>query len=136
MDKSSQTNRKSYFVSTLFIMPVLVLGNTLVQNKSSFSEAGVVTTIMLLPLFITLTSRRLINSGHSPWWSIALLPPFTIFPILFALIAPTNKELFRDYSLYIFGIRAKGLKLIPVVIISLILTYLSILFVVFLSDGV
>lgn len=134
MDKASRMNRLSYFFTMLFALPAISLGNLVARTDSFIAGFGVLGTLVLLPFLIIWTARRLRNSGHSAWWALGLIPPFTIFLLLFAIFAPEKSDS-TEKSLYIYGVRAKGWRILPIVLITLFLAYMMILFMAGLSDG-
>lgn len=134
MDKSSRMNRSSYFLTMLFVLPAFSLGNLVARTDSFISGFGILGTLILLPFLVLWVMRRLRNSGHSSWWAIALIPPATIFLILFTLFAP-SQEKYESKEVYVYGVRAKGWRLLPIILISLFLLYLILLFMAGLSDS-
>lgn len=134
MDKTSRMNRLSYFLTMALLLPAISLGNLVARTESFIAGFGVIGSLILLPMLIIFTIRRLRNSGHSAWWTIALIPPFTIFLLLFNFFAPTDEK-HGNKGVYIYGLQPRGWKLLPIVLISLFLIYLILLFVAGLSDG-
>lgn len=135
MNKTSRMNNKSFALTMLFVLPAFVLGRAVGNSDEFINVLAQFITLTLLVFLIIWTIRRLRNSGRSAWWTLALLPPATIFLLAYCLFAPSSKE-HTDKSLYPYGIRAKGVwRIISIVLISIFLLYLSALYFTFLSDG-
>ncbi|OGL30915.1 hypothetical protein A3F37_00540 [Candidatus Saccharibacteria bacterium RIFCSPHIGHO2_12_FULL_41_12] len=134
MKKVSTMNAKSYTASMLFVFPTFALCNTVAGSDEFIAGfAKPLSLILVIPIIIW-TARRLRNTGHSGWWTLALIPPTTILLLPYALFAPSKPE-HASKAFYMFGIRAKGWRIGLIVVIAILLTYLTGLFITFLSDG-
>lgn len=133
MKIESKMNRLSYFLTMLFVLPAISLGNLVARTESFIAGLGVLGTLVLLPFLTLWTIRRLRNAGQSSWWAIALIPPFTVFLLIFTFFAPTRGE--ENPHVFMYGIQAKGWRLLPIILITLFLVWLVIVFAAGLSDG-
>ena len=128
-------NRKSYIWTMLFALPALSVGNIVARSNESIADFAKLASLVLAVFVIVWSIRRLRNAGKSGWWSIALIPPATIFLLAYSAITPSLKE-YSDSGLYMYGIRAKGFwRISSIVAISIFLIYLTALYVTFLTDG-
>lgn len=133
--KATRFNRKSYFWTMLFVLPALSIGNIIAREDELFAGVARLTSLVLLVLFVVWSIRRLRNAGRSAWWSFAVIPPATIILLGYSLFAPSSKE-HTDTGLYMYGIRAKGIwRISLIVLISIFLIYLSALYITGLTDG-
>ena len=135
MKKEAKMNASSYFFTMLFALPALSLSNVIARSDELFAPAGAITSVVLLILIIIWSIRRLRNSGRSAWWAFTLIPPATIFLLVYSFFAPSSKD-YPSAGLHMYGIRTKGFwRILAIVLISLLLAYLIMLFTVFLTDG-
>lgn len=136
MNKTSRMNNKSFVLTMLFVLPALVLGRAVGNSDEFINVIAQFITLTLLVFLIIWIICRLRNTGRSAWWTFALIPPATIFLLVYCLFAPSSKDQ-TDKSLYPYGIRAKGFwRILLIVLISIFLLYLSALYFTFLSDGI
>lgn len=145
-DNTNKTrlSRKSYGWTMLFALPAFLLGANLgnAYTGTPNEEMGVVafarTTSLVLVVFIILwTIRRLHDANRSGWWSLFLLPPATLFFLLYVILAPGTSEKNKwgdePNQTRIFGIKIKGAARIAwITILSLFMIYLSVLYASFL----
>lgn len=141
--KQSRLNIKSYLANSIFFLPAILFGIALgnAQSDSEFTQGimGIarIITLILVGFYILLTCRRLHDTNHRGWFSLGLIPPFTIF-LLFYLFTAGKPEPNRwgepVKRLSVFGIRVKGWRIIFVVIIAIFMLYLAGLFATFLFD--
>lgn len=135
MKKESKMNARSYFYTMLFALPTLSLGNFVGNTDELISGIARIFSLILLVFVIVWTVRRLRNAGKSSWWALALIPPATIFLIIYGLFAPSSSE-HTERHLHMYGIRAKGFWRIAIItLISIFLLYLVLLYTTFLTDG-
>ena len=133
--KQERFNRKSYIWTMFFALPALSIGNVVARSSESIADFAKLTSLALAVFVIIWSIRRLRNVGKSGWWSLALIPPATIFLLAYSAITPSIKE-YSDSDLYLYGIRAKGFWRISLIVaISLLLVYLTALYITFLTDG-
>lgn len=133
--KSSRQNRKSYLLTMLFLLPAVSLSNIAARSDEMIAGIAKIAALILVVYLAIWSARRLRNAGKSAWWTLALIPPATIFLLLYNFFAPSSREN-TDTSLYMYGIRAKGFwRIAGIAAISLFLAYLVVLFATFLTDG-
>lgn len=132
--KTARFNRKSYFWTMLFTLPAFSVGNIAARSAELIAGFAQLTSLIFAIFIVIWSIRRLRNAGKSGWWSFALIPPATIFLLGYELFAPSLKEN-TDTGLYMYGIRAKGWRILPIVLISLLMVYLAFLYATFLTDG-
>lgn len=133
--KYERFNRKSYIWTMLFALPALSVGNVAARSNESIADFAKLASLVLAVFVIIWSIRRLRNAGKSGWWSLALIPPVTIFLIGYSAITPRLKE-YSDRGLYMYGIQSKGFwRIALIVLISVFLIYLTVLYATFLSDG-
>lgn len=112
------------------------------QSDSDFTQGimGVarILSLILTVIFIRFTIRRLHDANRSGWFSFFLLPPATLFFLIYLFIATGSEENKWGRSvaeLRVFGIRAKGWAIIGVVLFGLLFAYAAGLFATFLFDS-
>ena len=142
--KQSRFNRKSFIVNSLFFLPVISLGISLgnSQSESEFTQGimGIarIITLVLTVIYIRFTYRRLHDTNRSGWFSFGLIPPFTLFLLVYLFTASkpeANKWGEPTSGLTMFGIRAKGWRIVGIVLIAIFFLYLAGLFATFLTDS-
>lgn len=142
--KQSRQNRKSFITNSAFFLPVLAFGISLgrAQSDSDFTQGvmGVarILSLVLTVIFIRFTIRRLHDANRSGWFSFFLLPPATLFFLIYLFTAKgsdENKWGNSTTKLRIFGIRAKGWRIAGIVLVAILFCYLAGLFATFLFDN-
>lgn len=142
--KSSRLNKKSYLANLIFFLPAISFGINLGNSKSDneFYTGMIVIaqmiSLVLVTLFVIVTIHRLHDANRRGWYSFALIPPFTIFLLCYLLVATDEKaNKWGDHpeGLTMFGIKAKGWRFIPIVLIAIFMLYLAGLFATFLFDS-
>jgi uncharacterized membrane protein YhaH (DUF805 family) len=128
-------DRKSYIWTMLFALPAFAISNVTARSNESVADFAKIISLVLAVFVVIWSIRRLRNIGKSGWWSLALIPPATIFLVIYSAITPGHKE-YSDGGLYMYGIRAKGFwKIAFIVVVTIFLLYLTVLFATFLTDG-
>lgn len=142
--KQSRQNRKSFITNSLFFLPPIVTGIWLgnAHSNSDFTQGmmGIarIVALVLVGIFIRFTVRRLHDAGRSGWYSFLLIPPATLFFLIYLFFAQTpetNKWGEPTSELRIFGIRAIGWRIIGVVLVAILMLYLAGLFATFFFDS-
>jgi uncharacterized membrane protein YhaH (DUF805 family) len=140
----SRFSRKSYGWTILFVLPAFLLGANLGNafNGTPNEELGVVAfarlTSLVIAVFIVLwTIKRLHDANKSGWWSLLLLPPATLFFLVYVLLVPgtSNKNRWGDTSneSRVFGIKAIGIgRIASITLLVMFMFYLSALYASFL----
>lgn len=116
-------NRLSYFLDLLILSPAFVLGIAIGRVPASLdrssSEIGlifiaqIISLLLVIPLVVW-TVRRLHDLGKSGWFSLFLIPPGTIFLLIYLFVASYDKNENNKWGehsegLRLFGIEAKNL---------------------------
>lgn len=139
----SRLNIKSYLANSLFFLPILSLGILLgnSQSDSEFTQAVMafarLFSLVFTVIYFRFTYRRLHDANRSGWFSFALIPPFTIFLLFYLFTASkdgSNKWGEPMSGLTIFGIRAKGWRVLAIFAIAIFMTYLTAMFAMSLFD--
>lgn len=142
--KQSRQNRKSFITNSLFFLPPIVTGIWLgnAHSNSDFTQGmmGIarIVALVLVGIFIRFTVSRLHDAGRSGWFSFLLIPPATLFFLIYLFFAEkteTNKWGEPTSELQIFGIRAKGWRIVGIVLVAVLLLYLAGLFATFFFDS-
>lgn len=142
--KQSRQNRKSFILNSLFFLPVIVIGISLgnARPNSDFTQGmmGIaqLVTLVLACIYIRFTVRRLHDAGRSGWFSFLLIPPATLFFLIYLFFAQKpepNKWGSPVSELKMFGICAKGWRIAGIVIVAILMLYLAGLFAAFLFDS-
>lgn len=142
--KHSRLNRKSYIANSIFFLPAIVFGISLgnAHSDSEFTQGmmGIarLITLVLVGFYIFLTIRRLHDVNHRGWFSFLLVPPFTLFCLIYLFSASksdANRWGESVAELRMFGIRAKGWRIAGIVPIAILFCYLAGLFATFLFDS-
>lgn len=124
MSKSSKMNRKSYSLTMLFMWPALALSRAAGVSSSFIAPLSQIIAMVLLVYIIIWTIRRLKNTAKSAWWTLALIPPGTIFILAYCCFAHSSDD-HQDKHLYMYGIRAQGFwRIAAIVLISMLLLYI------------
>lgn len=140
----SRQNRKSFILNSLFFLPAIVTGIWLgnAHSNSEFTQGMMsiarISALILVVFYIRFTIRRLHDAGKSGWFSFLLLPPATLFFLIYLFLAhksQPNKWGEPASALRIFGIRAKGWRIAGIVPIAIFLLYLAGLFATFFFDS-
>jgi len=119
----------------LFTLPAFSISNIAARSDESIADFAKLTSLVLITFIIIWSVKRLRDAGKSSWWSLALIPPATIFLLIYGVLARSSEN-HPSSGLYIYGIRSKGFwKITSIATISLFLIYLSVLYITFLSDG-
>ncbi len=146
---TKRLNRKSYVLSMVFALPVIVIGRIVgvayidgaegefYQNFSAFAQ--LVTYVLLIPVIVW-TVKRLHDLNKSGWFSLLIIPPFAILLLPYLLFTPGMKDENKwgepNKQLSFFGIRLKGLwRIISAALVGLLLLYFMLLFLTFLLDN-
>ena len=116
------------------------LGNA--HSDSDFTQGmmGIarIVALVLVGIYIRFTVRRLHDAGRSGWFTFFLLPPATLFFLIYLFtaqhIAP-NRWGEPTSELRMFGVRAKGWRIVGIVLIAIVLFYLAGLFATFFFDS-
>jgi uncharacterized membrane protein YhaH (DUF805 family) len=144
LQKQSRQNRKSFITNSLFFLPPIVTGIWLgnAHSNSDFTQGmmGIarIAALILVGIYIRFTVRRLHDAGKSGWLSFLLIPPATLFFLIYLFSAhkpEPNKWGEHTSALQIFGIRAKGWRIIGIALIAMIMLYLAGLFATFFFDS-
>jgi len=142
--KQSRFNRDSFIINSVFFLPAIYFGIALgnAHSDSEFTQgvAGIarIVTLVLVILYIRFTVRRLHDANRSGWFSFFLIPPFTLPLLIYLLVAAKgtpNKWGEPTKGLTMFGIRAKGWRIVGIIPIALFMIYLSVLFATFAFTG-
>lgn len=142
--KQSRQNRKSFITNSLFFLPPIVTGIWLgnAHSNSDFTQGmmGIarIVSLVLVGIFIRFTVRRLHDAGRSGWLSFLLIPPATLFFLIYlftAQHAEPNKWGEPTSELRMFGIRAKGWRIAVITLLTLFMLYLAGLFTTFFFDS-
>ncbi|HXR50144.1 MAG TPA: DUF805 domain-containing protein [Verrucomicrobiae bacterium] len=142
--KQSRLNRKSFIFNSLFFLPVIVTGIWLgnAHSDSDFTQGmmGIarLVALVLAGIYIRFTVRRLHDAGRSGWFSFLLIPPATLFCLIYLVIAQkaeSNKWGNPTSELRIFGIHARGWRIAGIIIVAILLVYLAGLFATFFFDS-
>ncbi len=134
----SRLNRISYLIDILITLPVLGIGIAVGRSLEYVTyddQRGVAFIAQLISMILAVTVivwtiRRLHDIGRQGWFSFFLVPPFTIFFLIYLLLAPhqevENKWGKHSKTLRIFGIEAKNTwSLIGIMILVLLMTFLG-----------
>lgn len=142
--KQSRLNIMSYLVNSIIFLPAILLGVALgiAQSDSEFMQGIMglarIITLILVGIYVWLTCRRLHDADHRGEFSFGLIPPFTIFLLIYlftAAKAEPNKWGEPVKGLTMFGLRLKGWRIVGVIIIAIFMLYLAGLFATFLFDS-
>lgn len=142
--KHSRLNRKSYIANSIFFLPAIVFGISLgnAHSDSEFTQGmmGIarLITLVLVGFYIFLTIRRLHDINLRGWFSFLLVPPFTLFFLIYLFSAAKNEANRWGESvaeLRMFGIHAKGWRIAGIAPIAILFCYLAGLFATFLFDS-
>lgn len=142
--KLSRLNRKSFIANSIFFLPAIVFGISLgnAHSDSDFTQGmmGIarIITLILVGFYIFLTVRRLHDVNRRGWFGFLLIPPFTVFFLIYLMIASkseSNRWGDSTSTLRMFGIRAKGWRIAGIIPIAVLFCYLAGLFATFLFDS-
>ncbi len=140
----ARLNQISYFWTMLFAFPAFSAALSLARsvegtvdsnmNVATFARA---TSIVLVVFIILWSVRRLHDGNKSGWRALFLLPPATLFFLIYLWILPSTKGENRwgeeSRISRIYGIRFKGgSRIAGIVSVTLFMIYLSGLFFSFL----
>lgn len=132
----ARLNIKSYFWTMLFAFPALCLGISLANTLTATGNADLnigafarVTSLFLAALVVIWTVKRLHDANKSGWWSLLLLPPATLFFLIYLFFLSGSKEANRwgnpDKGILIYGIRFRGfIRGVWIVLVSIFMIYL------------
>lgn len=142
--KQSRQNRKSFIANSLFFLPPIVTGIWLwnSHSNSDFTQSmmGIarILVLVLVVIYIRFTVSRLHGAGKSGCFSFLLIPPATLFFLIYLFFAQkpeTNKWGEPTSELWIFGIHANGWRIIGIVLVAILMLYLVGLFATFFFDS-
>lgn len=137
-------NQKSYLITMTFTLPAFIAANSYGRTlesqpdefMQSFSGIARIVALILGVFIVVWTIKRLHDLGRNGWFALLLLPPLTIFLLVYALFAPSKDEnrwgaSSQQWSF--FGIRLKGTwRIITAIIVGIFMIYLAGLFLTFL----
>lgn len=97
-----------------------------------------VVALVLTAIYIRFVIRRLHDAGRRGWFSFFLIPPATLFFLIYlfsAHNAEPNKWGEPVSELRMFGIRAQGWRIAGIALIAIFMLYLAGLFATFFFDS-
>lgn len=131
----------------MFTFPVLVIGIAVGRSAEYAAyddQKGVAyiiqtISIVLAVIVVVWTIRRLHDIGKKGWYSFLLIPPFTIFFLIYLLVVSDHKteNKWGEHSdaLRVFGIEASNIwRLLGIMMLVLFMTFLGLLFFGILSS--
>jgi len=139
--KDKRLNRVSYIINILITAPVLSLGIA-IGRSAEYSqydyERGVafmaqIISMVFAAIVVIWTVRRLHDTGNSGWFSLLLIPPFTIFLWAYLLVVNYDKSENNKWGkhsevLRLFGIKATNIwRLLAIMGIILMMTFFWVL---------
>lgn len=134
-------DRKSYLISTILTLPLFIISTALgrvydaapYESDQGFASLAQIVAMILMVVIAVWTVRRLHDIGRSGWFSLLLIPPATLFFLIYTLITPSkdegNKWGDKSTQVRVFGIKTNGvLKVIAITLIALVLSFISLVF--------
>lgn len=134
-------DRKSYLISMLFVFPLFIISTALgraydyapYETEQGFASMARIVALTLMVVVVVWSIRRLHDIGRSGWFSLLLIPPATLFFVIYALVAPAKNENNKwgdeTTQVRVFGIKAKGVfRITSIVLTALLTSFISIVF--------
>lgn len=145
--KTTRLNKISYLINIIVTLPVLVIGIAIgrsyeyvaYDDQKGVASIAQLISLVLAVIVVTWTIRRLHDIGKKGWYSFFLIPPFTVFFLIYLLVKSDqkteNKWGEHSESLRIFGIEANNIwRLLGIMAIVLFMTFLGMIFYGVLSS--
>ena len=134
-------DQRSYLLSMLFVFPLFIISTALgraydsapYETEQGFASMARMVALALMVVVVVWTTRRLHDAGRSGWFSLLLIPPATLFFLIYALVAPAKNEDNKwgeaSTQVRVFGIKAKGvLRITGIVFIAIFASFVSLVF--------
>jgi uncharacterized membrane protein YhaH (DUF805 family) len=97
-----------------------------------------IVALLLVGIYIRFTVRRLHDAGRSGWFSFFLIPPATLFFLVYLFSAQESETIKWGApvsELRVFGIKANGWRIVGIILIAIFMLYLAGLFATFFFDS-
>lgn len=134
-------DRKSYVISMLFVFPLFIISTALgraydsapYETEQGFASLARIVALALMVVVVIWSIRRLHDIGRSGWFSLLLIPPATLFFVIYTLVASAknedNKWGVASTQVRVFGIKAKGvIRISSIVLLALLTSFISLVF--------